>query len=276
MPEAGAPRDEYRVATFYRFSELPHFAELREPLIRLCRDNGVRGTVLLAGEGVNGTIAGPGRGIDNVMSWLRAVPGLDGIDARLSCCEEPPFRRMKVKLRPEIVTLGVEGIEPASMAGEYVDPAQWNALIERDDVVVIDTRNDYEVDIGTFAGARNPRTSSFSELPAWIESQSDLASRPPVAMFCTGGIRCEKSTAYLKSVGFDEVYHLQGGILNYLATIPESDSLWRGECFVFDERVSVGHGLAPGTHRLCKGCGRPVPADADDAGPCARCETTKR
>jgi UPF0176 protein len=183
---------------------------------------------------------------------------------------------MKIKRREEIVTLGVDDIDPQKIAGTYVSPEAWNALITRRDVVVIDTRNDYETAIGTFVGARNPGTASFGELPAWIAQQDDLAARPAVAMFCTGGIRCEKSTAYLRRLGFKEVYHLQGGILNYLDTMPESESLWRGECFVFDERVSVIHGLRPGNHRLCSGCGRPLSIHGVDNHPpvCASCGNT--
>ncbi len=270
MSEALPARAEYRVATFYRFTALPGLAALRASLARTCSDYGVKGTILLAAEGVNGTIAGRPEGVGAVLERLRREPPLADMVARLSHCDEPPFKRMKIKWRHEIVTLGVDGIDPGAETGVHVDPADWNALIARDDVVVIDARNDYEVDIGSFTGARDPRTARFGDLPAWIDAQADLVSRPPVAMFCTGGIRCEKATAYLRQRGFDEVYQLDGGILNYLDSVPEDQSSWRGECFVFDERVSLVHGLAPGSYRLCDGCGGPVPARGD--GACGRCE----
>ena len=254
------------VAAFYRFASLPDFADLRAPLRAACEAGGVKGTVLLAAEGVNGTIAGPEPGVRAVLAHLRADPRLAGLEAKESHAEAMPFRRLKVRLKREIVTLGVPGLDPTETVGTYVDAADWNDLIGQPDVVVVDTRNDYEVAIGTFEGAVNPETRSFRELPDWLDGADALADKPRVAMFCTGGIRCEKSTALLKARGFEEVYHLDGGILKYLETVPESESRWRGECFVFDERVSVGHGLVPGSYRLCRACGDPV-SEADAESP---------
>ena len=237
--------------------------------------------VLLADEGINGTIAGPPDGVRAVLAWLRSDPRLAPLQHKEASANSDPFYRMKVRLKREIVTLGVPGVDPTQLAGQYVQAADWNALIADPDVVLVDTRNDYEVAIGTFEGALNPHTRSFAELPQWVEqARADgqpLAKRPKVAMFCTGGIRCEKSTAYLRAQGFDEVYHLEGGILKYLETVPEADSRWRGQCFVFDERVSVGHGLVPGGLELCRSCRRPL-TEADLASPhfvrgvaCAHC-----
>ena len=254
------------VAAFYQFVSLPDFAELREPLRALCADRGVKGTILLAAEGVNGTIAGPEDGVRAALAHLRSDPRLAELEAKESWAETMPFRRLKVRLKREIVTLGVPGLDPTEDVGTYVDPSEWNALISEPDVILIDARNDYEVAIGTFEGAVNPETASFRELPEWLEQQDALADKPRVAMFCTGGIRCEKSTALLKARGFDEVYHLNGGILKYLETVPEHESRWQGECFVFDERVSVGHGLVPGTYQLCRACGDPV-SEADAESP---------
>ncbi|GAB5535098.1 MAG: rhodanese-related sulfurtransferase [Rubricoccaceae bacterium] len=254
------------VAAFYRFVSLPDFADLREPLRAVCETGDVKGTILLAAEGINGTIAGPEVGVRAVLAHLRSDPRLAELEAKESWAEEMPFRRLKVRLKREIVTLGVPDIDPTEEVGTYVDPEAWNDLIRQPDVVLIDARNDYEVAIGTFEGAINPETDSFRELPDWLEQQDELADRPRVAMFCTGGIRCEKSTALLKARGFDEVYHLNGGILKYLETVPEDESRWQGECFVFDERVSVGHGLVPGTYRLCRACGDPV-SEADTESP---------
>ncbi|MEO0557829.1 MAG: rhodanese-related sulfurtransferase [Bacteroidota bacterium] len=254
------------VAAFYRFVSLPNFADLRQPLHAVCEAEGVKGTILLAAEGVNGTIAGPEDGVRAVLAHLRSDPRLAELEAKESWAETMPFRRLKVRLKREIVTLGVPGIDPNENVGTYVDPEAWNALIAEPDVVVIDARNEYEVAIGTFEGAINPETESFRELPDWLEQQDELADKPRVAMFCTGGIRCEKSTALLKARGFDEVYHLNGGILKYLETISEEESRWQGECFVFDERVSVGHGLVPGSYQLCRACGDPV-SEADTESP---------
>ncbi|MEM1056490.1 MAG: rhodanese-related sulfurtransferase [Bacteroidota bacterium] len=267
----------YLVAAFYRFASLPDAADLREPLLALGRQRGVRGTILLAKEGVNGTIAGEEADVRAVLAHLRADPRLAPLEHKESWAEAQPFRAFKVRLKREIVTMGVPELDPTATVGTYVPPEDWNALIARDDMVVIDARNDYEVAIGTFEGAVDPQTASFRELPAWLEEQETLAEKPPVAMFCTGGIRCEKSTALLRSKGFEEVYHLQGGILKYLEEIPEEESTWRGECFVFDERVSVTHGLAPGRYSMCRACGDPVaPEDEahahyEDGVSCPRC-----
>lgn len=258
----------YLTAALYKFVELPEYARWQQPLLALCRSNGVKGTLLLAAEGINGTIAGTPAGVEAVLDWLRRDPRLADLEHKASWADAPPFHRMKVRLKAEIVTLRVPGLRPAAMAGQYVPPQEWNALIEQPDVVLIDTRNDYEVAVGSFAGAVDPKTRSFSELPRWVDEQSQpgglLAERngrkPRVAMFCTGGIRCEKSTALMRMRGFEEVYHLQGGILKYLETVDPAHSQWQGQCFVFDERVSVGHGLAQGELQLCRSCRRPLDA----------------
>ncbi len=247
-------------AAFYRFAALPDFADKKAPLERLCAQRSVSGTILLAAEGVNGTIAGPPEDVRAVLDFLRADPRLAALEHKESPAACAPFHRMKVRLKREIVALGVPNLDPASHAGTYVDPSEWNALLDDPDVVLVDTRNDYEVAIGSFPGALNPATRSFSELPAWLERHPELRGRK-VAMFCTGGIRCEKSTALLRSRGFDEVFHLKGGILKYLETVPARENRWQGECFVFDERVAVGHGLAPGNHTLCRSCRHPLGPD---------------
>ncbi len=251
-------------AALYLFVDLPDCAALREPLQALCDAEGVRGMLLLAPEGINGTIAGRPEGVQAVLAWLRSDPRLARLQHKEAWGERQPFYRMRVRLKREIVTLGVPGLQPALHAGTYVKPEDWNALIDDPEVVVIDVRNDYEIGIGSFRRAVNPGTRSFTEFPAWVDAERRpgglLAGQPRVAMFCTGGIRCEKSTALLKSQGFGEVYHLEGGILKYLETVPEDDSRWHGDCFVFDERVSVGHGLVPGHHRLCRSCRMPLGA----------------
>jgi UPF0176 protein len=249
------------VAALYHFCRFDDCAALRGPLEQVCRDQRVRGTLLLAREGINGTIAGSPEGIAIVLAHIRALPGCADLDVKYSPSAAMPFHRMKVRIKREIVTMGQPDIDPLGSVGTYVAPADWNALIADPDTIVIDTRNDYEVAVGTFAGAIDPQTRTFREFPEWFRRQREtlLGDRPvKVAMFCTGGIRCEKSTAFLKQEGIEQVYHLKGGILKYLETIPAEDSLWQGECFVFDQRVSVGHGLAPGTHALCHGCQRPV------------------
>lgn len=255
----------YLVAALYKFVELPDFQDMRQPLFSFCQRHGVKGTLLLAREGINGTIAGSEPGIRAVLAHLRDDPRLSGLEHKESWAEKMPFYRLKVKLKREIVTMGVPDVHPPTMAGAYVPPEQWNALIDDPDVVVVDVRNDYEVSIGSFRGAVNPHTTSFSEFPGWVREQSAeggvLAGGSKVAMFCTGGIRCEKSTAYLRAQGFDEVYHLQGGILKYLETVPVEHSRWDGQCFVFDERVSVGHGLQPGRYGLCRACRLPLSPD---------------
>jgi UPF0176 protein len=246
------------VAALYQFAVLPDYALLRAPLLQICLNNGVFGTILLASEGINGTIAGSRQGIDAVVAHIQADERLRQLEYKESHAETMPFHRMKVRLKQEIVALGVPEVNPARDAGTYVKPADWNALISDPDVVVIDTRNDYEVAIGTFEGALDPKTKTFRELPERIANEGSLKAKPKVAMFCTGGIRCEKSTAYMRSLGFTEVFHLQGGILKYLETVPEEESLWRGECFVFDQRVSVKHGLKLGSYDLCHGCRQPL------------------
>lgn len=252
----------YLVAALYKFVALPDYRELQQPLLEKCLQHDILGTLLLADEGINGTISGTRKNIDALLDWLshdeRFGERFSDIEHKESFASEKPFQRMKVKLKQEIVTMGVPEVDPVEMAGTYVSPEQWNELITDPGVVVIDTRNDYEVGIGKFRHAINPETKSFREFPEWVKKQPALREKPKVAMYCTGGIRCEKSTALLKSMGFENVFHLQGGILKYLETVPESESLWEGECFVFDERVAVSHGLKPGTHSMCRACGMPL------------------
>ncbi|WP_458734746.1 oxygen-dependent tRNA uridine(34) hydroxylase TrhO [Zobellella taiwanensis] len=249
------------VCALYKFVSLNDHEALREPLLALLDAERIRGTLLLAAEGINGTVAGSRAAIDRLQAWFAADTRFAGIDYKESLSETQPFYRTKVKLKQEIVTLGVEGIDPRRVVGTYVEPKDWNALISDPEVVVIDTRNDYEVEIGTFKGAVNPHTESFREFPDYVKNNLDPAKHKKVAMFCTGGIRCEKSTAYLKEQGFDEVYHLHGGILKYLEEVPEEDSLWQGECFVFDNRVTVDHRLQPGHYQLCSACRAPLSRD---------------
>lgn len=250
------------VAALYKFVRLDDFQAMQAPIQQVCERHCVMGTLLLAKEGINGTIAGPEEGVRAVLDYLRSDLRLAALTHKESWADTMPFYRLKVKLKREIVTMGVPDIDPQTMAGQYVTPEKWNDLISDPDVVVVDVRNDYEVTIGSFQGAVNPKTESFTEFPDWVHEQSCdsglLRKKKKVAMFCTGGIRCEKSTAYLRSQGFDEVYHLEGGILKYLETVPPEKSLWKGECFVFDERVSVGHGLAPGHYELCRACRQPL------------------
>lgn len=250
------------VAALYKFIPFADYTVLQPPLLACCRAQGVKGTLLLAHEGINGTIAGSDAGIAAVLGHIRALPGCADLDVKFSRAPAMPFHRMKVRLKREIVTMGVADIDPLASVGTYVAPADWNALIADPETIVIDTRNDYEVAIGTFEGAIDPQTDSFRDFPRWFRERRDAllgqGKEPKVAMFCTGGIRCEKSTAFLKAEGVDEVYHLKGGILKYLEEISPADSLWQGECFVFDQRVSVGHGLVPGNYALCHACRRPV------------------
>ena len=247
----------YVIAALYRFVRLDNFEALRAPLLERMHDLQVRGTLLLAAEGINGTVAGTAAGIDALLDYLRADPRLGDLDYKLSYDDELPFYRSRVKLKREIVTMGVDDLDPA-VGGTYVDAKDWNALISDPDVTVIDTRNAYETAIGSFEGAIHPDTDSFREFPNYAKQHLDPARHRKVAMFCTGGIRCEKSTAYLRSQGFDEVYHLRGGILKYLEEVPESESLWRGECFVFDNRVSVNHALEKGSYDQCHACRLPI------------------
>jgi UPF0176 protein len=247
-----------KVAALYRFARLDGWRELREPLAAFCTAHGIKGTLLLAHEGINGTVAGEADAIDALVAHLDALPELTGLDVKYSTASHMPFHRLKVRLKAEIVTMGVEGIDPERDAGTYVEPADWNALIADPDTVVVDTRNLYEIGLGTFAGAIDPGTESFREFPAWVEANRERLEGRKIAMFCTGGIRCEKATAYAKSVGIADVYHLKGGILRYLEEVPEGESLWQGECFVFDERVGVTHGLGEGEAELCRACRRPL------------------
>ena len=255
-----------RVDALYRFARLDDPHALRGALLALARAGGVRGTLLLAGEGVNGTVAGAPDALDRLLAPIRALPG-GALSLKHSWADASPFRRLKVKVKREIVTMGEE-VDPLTEAGSYVAPAEWNALIDDPATLVIDTRNAYEVRVGSFAGAVDPGTASFADFPAWFRAHRDtlLAGKTRVAMFCTGGIRCEKSTALLRREGIEQVHHLDGGILRYLEEVPAADSRWSGECFVFDQRVAVGHGLAPGTHLLCHACRMPVSA-ADCASP---------
>ena len=246
------------VAALYHFTRFSDPAALRAPLQEKCDTLGITGSLLLAGEGINGTIAGTREGIDAILLYLRALPGCDTLEHKESTASLPPFPRMKVKLKKEIVTMGQPDVNPIARVGHYVEAKDWNDLISSPDVAVIDTRNDYEVGIGTFNGAIDPQTKSFRDFPKWWEDNKDRFHNKRIAMFCTGGIRCEKSTNYLLGQGVEEVYHLKGGILKYLEEVPEKDSTWEGDCFVFDARVSVGHGLKEGPHQLCYACRRPL------------------
>lgn len=278
--QTDAPTDQgdgVLVAAFYHFASLPDYKAMRGPLLQRCEDLGLLGTILLAEEGINGTVAGPERGVRRLLERLGEDPRLEGLQAKFSRTGEAPFYRMKVRLKKEIVSLGVPGVDPRQAVGEYVAPEHWNALIARDDVRLVDTRNDYEVHLGTFRGAEDPGTRSFREFPAWVAEHLDPERDEHVAMFCTGGIRCEKSTAYLKSLGFRNVYHLEGGILNYLEQVDAAESAWEGDCFVFDNRVTVDHELRQGDLEVCPACRMPV-TEADRASPkfelhvsCPRC-----
>jgi UPF0176 protein len=254
------------VAALYQFTRFPDPAALKPGLLEVCEANGVKGSLLLAAEGINGTIAGTRHGIDAALAAIRALPGCAALEWKESPAAALPFGRMKVRLKREIVTMGQPDVDPLARVGTHVRPADWNALIRDPDTVVIDTRNDYEVAIGTFAGAVDPGTRAFGEFPDWWQANRDRFAGKRIAMFCTGGIRCEKSTNYLLGQGVNEVYHLKGGILQYLEDVPETESLWQGQCFVFDDRVSVGHGLQPGGLRACGACRRPV-TEADQADP---------
>ena len=252
------------VAALYKFAPLSDLKKLQAELQEVCDKNGVCGTLLIADEGINGTIAGDRSGIDHVLHALRRHAGLQDLEHKESFAETQPFYRMKVRIKKEIVTMGVAGIDPNETVGTYVSPEEWNRLLAEPDTLVIDTRNDYEVKIGTFRNAVNPRTENFSEFPDYVKKHMDPKKNKKVAMFCTGGIRCEKASAYMKKLGFDEVYHLKGGILKYLEKMPAEKSLWEGECFVFDQRVAVKQGLEPGSYTLCPSCRHPVSA-ADKA-----------
>jgi len=265
------------VCALYKFAVLNDYRELRQPLLDLMLEKDVHGTLLLAREGINGTVAGSRAGIDAVRDWLALDGRFEGIDYKESFVDIQPFKRTKVKLKKEIVTMGVEGIDPKRIVGTYVEPKDWNSLISDPEVLLVDTRNQYEVEIGTFRNALNPATETFREFPDYVKQNLDPARHKKVAMFCTGGIRCEKSTAYLREQGFEEVYHLKGGILKYLEEVPEEQSLWQGECFVFDDRVTVNHRLERGDYDQCHACRRPI-TEADKQRPeyqqgvsCHRC-----
>jgi UPF0176 protein len=273
-----------RVAALYRFARIADREAVRDRLEQLCAPD-VRGILLVAHEGLNGTVAGPAASIDRVLDGIRALPGFERLELKFAEAAAMPFRRLKVRIKAEIVTMGEPDLDAATDAGTYVSPAEWNALIADPDTVVIDTRNDYEAAVGAFAGAVQPNTRSFRDFPAWFRDEGrallDRPNPPRVAMYCTGGIRCEKATAFLRAEGVQDVFHLEGGILRYLETTPQADSLWEGECFVFDERVAVGHGLTDGTHSLCRGCRMPV-SEAGRASPlyvegvcCDRCHDTR-
>ncbi len=270
----------YVVAALYRFVTLDNYREMREPLLDYCNEREIKGTLLLASEGINGTIAGTREAIDAVLDYLRAQPGLAELEHKESIDENMPFFRMKVKLKKEIVTMGMDGIDPNRVVGTYVKPGDWNALIADPDVLLIDTRNDYEYELGTFKGAIDPHTDSFREFPQYVRENLDPQRQKKVAMFCTGGIRCEKASAFMLQEGFEEVYHLQGGILKYLEEVPEEESSWEGECYVFDRRVAVNHALEKGSYDLCYGCRLPITEDdkkSDKYRPgicCPRCHDT--
>lgn len=249
------------VAALYRFVPLDDFASHQQPLLEKMESLGIRGTLLLASEGINGTIAGPRESMNAILNHLRSDSRFAELEVKESLCDEMPFKRTRVRLKKEIVTMGVKGIDPLDAVGTYVDPEDWNDLINDPDVTLIDTRNHYEISIGTFRGAQDPNTHTFRQFPQYVADRLDPKRHRKIAMYCTGGIRCEKSTALLKQQGFDQVYHLRGGILKYLEVIPKEQSQWEGECFVFDRRVSVGHGLTTGDHELCFACGWPVTSE---------------
>ena len=267
----------FTIAALYHFTRFPDPAALKGPLQALAEAQGIKGSLLLAAEGINGTIAGSRAAIDAMLAHLRALPGCADLEHKESFAEAQPFGRMKVRLKREIVTMGQPDIDPRARVGHYVAAQDWNALISEPDVAVIDTRNDYEVEIGTFRSAVDPGTRSFRDFPAWWQANKDRFHNKRIAMFCTGGIRCEKSTNYLLGQGVPEVYHLKGGILKYLEEVPEAESLWQGQCYVFDQRVSVGHGLVPGDYGTCHACRRPLSAEDrarpefEDGVQCHRC-----
>ena len=280
-----SPRPEstgaFLVAALYHFARFERCEEFREPLQAFCDENGIKGTLLLANEGINGTVAGTDAAITDLLAYLRAQPELAKLEHKESRASKMPFLRMKVRIKKEIVTMGVENIDPNRIVGTYVDPKDWNALISDPETIVIDTRNDYETAIGIFKGAVDPNTKTFREFPDWVKNNPGLHNKPKIAMYCTGGIRCEKATAFMKEQGFDEVFHLKGGILKYLEEVPAEESLWEGACFVFDERVSVEHGLKEGNHKLCHACRNPITAEEitsqyyEEGVSCSNCYHTR-
>lgn len=258
---AAMSSDKVLIVAYYKFVRLPDFEERRQPLLEVCEKNGVKGTILLAKEGINSTMAGPEEGVEAVLDYLQSDPAIGELTVKRSYSDEMPFYRTKVRLKKEIVRLGLPEIDPNDQVGEYVSPEKWNELISDPDVVLVDTRNDYEVDIGTFKGALDPDTKSFREFPEYVASELADKKDKPIAMFCTGGIRCEKSTSYLLNQGFKKVYHLDGGILNYLEKVSPDQSMWEGECFVFDNRVTVDHKLEAGAYDMCHACRHTVNED---------------
>jgi UPF0176 protein len=279
------PRPEatgaWLVAALYHFARFDRYESFREPLQTFCDENGIKGTLLIAREGINGTVAGSDAAISGLLAYLRAQPEFAGLEHKESRASKMPFLRMKVRPKREIVTMGVEDIDPKRIVGTYVDPKDWNALISDPETIVIDTRNDYETAIGIFKGAVDPQTKTFREFPDWVKNNPGLHNKPKIAMYCTGGIRCEKATAFMKEQGFDEVFHLKGGILKYLEEVPAEESLWEGACFVFDERVSVEHGLKEGNHKLCHACRNPITAEEvtspyyEEGVSCSHCYPTR-
>lgn len=269
------------VAALYHFARFDRFESFREPLQAFCDENGIKGTLLIAREGINGTVAGSDAAIAGLLAYLRAQPEFAGLEHKESRASKMPFLRMKVRPKKEIVTMGVEDIDPKRIVGTYVEPKDWNALISDPETIVIDTRNDYETAIGIFKGAVDPQTKTFREFPDWVKNNPGLHNKPKIAMYCTGGIRCEKATAFMKEQGFDEVFHLKGGILKYLEEVPQEESLWEGACFVFDERVSVEHGLKEGNHKLCHACRSPITAEEvtslhyEEGVSCSTCYPTR-
>jgi len=257
---------KYVICALYKFVALPNFKAIRQPLLNVMNEKDVRGTLLLAHEGINGTVSGSRESIDFLLNWLEAQEGLENIVSKESFSDESPFKRTKVKLKKEIVTMGVEDVDPNKVVGTYVEPKDWNELIASPDVILVDTRNDYEIAVGTFKNAIDPNTKTFREFPDYVKENLDPAKNKIVAMYCTGGIRCEKSTAYLKEQGFEEVYHLKGGILKYLEEVPKEESSWEGECFVFDDRVTVDHDLQPGNYDQCNACRLPI-TEEEQASP---------
>lgn len=249
---------KYLVATFYKFVNISDLEAKKKQILALCLEKQLKGTIILAEEGINGTIAGCSDAIASVLMTLRGIPELADLEHKESTSKKPPFVRMKVKIKPEIVTLGLPAVNPNQQVGKYVEPQDWNQIISNPEITVVDTRNDYEVGLGSFKGAKNPNTESFRQFPEYVAENLDPKINPKVAMFCTGGIRCEKASSYLLSQGFEEVYHLKGGILKYLETVSAEESMWEGECFVFDERVAVTEGLELGSYELCYACGHPL------------------
>lgn len=248
------------ICALYKFVTLNNFRAIQKPLLSLMLERGIRGTILLAQEGINGTVAADQNNINHLLAFLKSDARLADLNYKESYASQPPFLRSRVKLKKEIVTMGIEGIDPKRVVGTYVNPTDWNALIKDPDVLLVDTRNDYEVQVGTFKDALNPKTESFRDFPGYVKEKLDAKKHTKIAMFCTGGIRCEKSTAFLKEQGFNEVYHLKGGILKYLEEVPAEESLWEGECFVFDERVTVNHQLEKGAYEQCNACRMPITA----------------